>query len=330
MVLLSVEQLKTHFCMDAGVVRAVDGVSFTLGRGETLGLVGESGCGKSMLALSLLRLVSEPGRIVGGRILFQLTSVGEPVDLLKLSESQMRGVRGRRIAMVFQEPMTSLNPVYTIGDQIGEAIALHEDGSAARVRSRTAEMLKLVGMPEPERRAAEYPHQFSGGMRQRAMIAMALACRPELLIADEPTTALDVTIQAQILDLMKRLQQELRMAMILVSHDLGVVAEMAQRIIVMYAGRFVEEGSAEQIFREPMHPYTQGLLRSIPPLIRRAAGERFATIPGSVPDLARLPKGCAFADRCPRVQPRCRQEEVPEDPCNVGRLARCFYAGKQM
>ncbi len=329
MTLLSVKDLKTHFFTDAGVVRAVDGVSFDLERGAALGLVGESGCGKSMMSLSLMRLVPDPpGRIVSGGVMFQLTQSGGPIDLLKLSEKQMRTVRGKRLAMIFQEPMTSLNPVYTIGDQIAEAVSLHDGGSRASVKSRVIEMLSLVGMPTPERRMKDYPHQLSGGMRQRVMIAMALSCRPDILIADEPTTALDVTIQAQILDLIKRLQSELGMALILVTHDLGVVAETAKRVIVMYAGRFVEEGTVEQIFSEPMHPYTQGLLRAIPPLARKRLGERFSTIPGSVPNLARLPRGCAFADRCPKVQERCRREEVPADPCNVGRLARCFYAGR--
>jgi oligopeptide/dipeptide ABC transporter ATP-binding protein len=329
MTLLSVQQLKTHFFTDGGVVRAVDGVSFALGRGRTLGLVGESGCGKSVMSLSLMRLVPDPpGRIVSGSMHFQLTQSSGPVDLLKLTEAQMRRVRGKRLAMVFQEPMTSLNPVYTIGDQIGEAIRLHEGGSRERVRVRVVEMLHLVGIPSPEKRAKDYPHQLSGGMRQRAMIAMALSCKPDVLIADEPTTALDVTIQAQILDLLRKLQAELGMALLLVTHDLGVIAEMAQDVIVMYAGKFVEAGSVGDIFHNPMHPYTQGLLRAIPPLMRLQAGEKFSTIPGVVPDLSRLPRGCAFADRCPRAQERCRQEEIPEDPCNVGRLVRCLYAGK--
>jgi peptide/nickel transport system ATP-binding protein len=328
MTLLSVQNLKTYFFTDAGVVRAVDDVSFEIDRGQTLGLVGESGCGKSVMSLSLMRLVSDPpGKIVSGDIEFQLTATGGPVDLLKLTEPQMRRVRGKRLAMVFQEPMTSLNPVYTIGDQIGEAVALHEGGSKSQVRSRVIEMLGLVGIPSAAKRADDYPHQLSGGMRQRAMIAMALSCRPDILIADEPTTALDVTIQAQILDLIRKLQSELGMALILVTHDLGVIAEMAQRVIVMYAGKFVEEGSALDIFKRPMHPYTQGLLRAIPPLAKLEKGVRFNTIPGLVPDLSRLPKGCSFADRCPKAQDRCRQEEVPPDPCNVGRLVRCFYAG---
>ncbi len=330
MTLLSVHNLTTYFFTDAGTIKAVDDVSFSIERGETLGLVGESGCGKSVMSLSLLRLVPDPpGKIVSGEVNFQLTSSGGPVDLLKLTEPQMRKVRGKRLAMVFQEPMTSLNPVYTIGDQIGEAVALHEGGSKAAVKSRVVEMLRLVGIPEPARRAKDYPHQLSGGMRQRAMIAMALSCKPDVLIADEPTTALDVTIQAQILELMRKLQSELGMALILVTHDLGVVAEMADRVIVMYAGKFVEEGSVDEIFLSPLHPYTQGLLKAIPPLTKIEAGERFNTIPGLVPDLSNLPKGCAFADRCPKVQRRCREEEVPADPCGIGRLVRCFYATQE-
>ncbi|MBN1283550.1 MAG: ABC transporter ATP-binding protein [Proteobacteria bacterium] len=329
MVLLSVKDLRTHFFTDSGVVKAVDGVGFDLARGEALGFVGESGCGKSMLALSLLRLVPDPpGRIVSGSVMFQMTRAGGPVDLLRLSERQMRTVRGKRLAMVFQEPMTSLNPVYTVGDQIAEAVSLHEGGSRAAVQERVRQMLDLVGIAQPAQRMRDYPHQLSGGMRQRVMIAMALSCRPDILIADEPTTALDVTIQAQILDLIKRLQSELGMALMLVTHDLGVIAETAKRVIVMYAGRFVEEGTVEQIFAEPMHPYTQGLLAAIPPMARKREDERFATIPGTVPDLAELPVGCAFAERCPKAKERCRQEEVPEDPCNVGRLVRCFYAEK--
>ncbi len=327
MPLLSVEHLTTHLFTDSGVVRAVDGVSFSLDRGEALGIVGESGCGKSMTALSLMRLVPEPpGRIVGGRVLFQLTATGGPVDLLMLSNEQMRKVRGKRLAMIFQEPMTSLNPVFTIGDQIAEAIKLHEGGSRRQVQSRVVDMLSLVGIPTPAQRANDYPHQLSGGMRQRVMIAMALSCRPEILLADEPTTALDVTIQAQILDLLRRLQAEFGMSLVLVTHDLGVVAEVAQRVIVMYAGKIVEQGTVDQIFRQPLHPYTQGLLKAIPPLAKLPPGTRFATIPGTVPDLAHLPRGCAFADRCPKVRENCRENEVPDDPCNVGRLVRCFYA----
>lgn len=328
MPILNVKNLKTHFMTDDGIAKAVDGVSFSIERGETLGIVGESGCGKSMLSMSILRLIqSPPGKIVDGEVDFELKDGGGVRDLLKISESEMRKIRGRHIAMIFQEPMTALNPVYTIGDQIGEAVELHEGGGKGHVKERVVEMLKLVGIPAPERRAGDYPHQMSGGMRQRAMIAMALSCKPDLLIADEPTTALDVTVQAQILDLMRRLQRELGMAMILVTHDLGVIAEMARNVIVMYAGKFVEMGSVEDIFANPMHPYTRGLLKSVPPLIKPAAGTRLHTIPGLVPDLKKLPRGCAFADRCPKAQDICRRDEVPEDPCNIGRLVRCFFAG---
>lgn len=330
MSLLQVENLRTHFFTDAGIVKAVDGVSFSLARGETLGIVGESGCGKTVLALSLMRLVPHPpGRITGGAIRYQLTDVGSPVDLTKLTEAQMRTVRGKRIAMIFQEPMTSLNPVHTIGDQIGEAVRFHDGGSKAYVSERVIEMLGLVGIPDPARRMKDYPHQLSGGMRQRAMIAMALSCRPDILIADEPTTALDVTIQAQILDLMARLNEKLGMALILITHDLGVVAEMASKVIVMYAGQCVEEGTPMEVFRSPMHPYTQELLKSTPPLVRPPIGTKLPTIPGRVPDLKNLPSGCYFADRCPRSKDRCRSDPVPGDPCNVGRLVRCFYAEKQ-
>lgn len=328
MPLLSVNNLKTHFFTDFGVVKAVDGVSFSLNKGETLGLVGESGCGKSMLSLSLMRLIATPpGRIVDGTIDYQLTDIGGPVDLLKLSEAQMRKVRGKRLAMVFQEPMTSLNPVYTIGDQIGEAISLHEGGSKKEVRERAISMLKEVGIPTPEKRIDDYPHQLSGGQRQRAMIAMALSCKPDVLIADEPTTALDVTIQAQIIELLKKLQAERSMAIILVTHDLGVVAEMADRVIVMYAGQFVEVGTVDDIFHHPKHPYTRGLLNSIPKFSKEMRGKHLPTITGVVPNLARLPKGCYFADRCPKVNETCRKGPIADDPCKVGRLVRCLYVG---
>lgn len=327
MKLLEVENLKTHLFTDSGVVKAVDGVSFHLNRGETLGVVGESGCGKSMMALSLLRLVPDPpGRIVGGSIKYQMTNNGAPADLMKFNESQMQKVRGRHIAMVFQEPMTSLNPVYTIGNQIGEAVRLHEGVSGTKARERVTQMLKLVGIPSPEKRVKNYPHELSGGMRQRAMIAMALSCRPAILIADEPTTALDVTIQAQILELIKQLQSELSMSLILITHDLGVIAETADRVVVMYAGQFVESGTTDEIFGGPRHPYTQGLLHSISSLSKQGHEGRLPTIPGNVPELFNLPRGCYFADRCPKVKDRCRNEPVPEDPCNVGRLVRCFYA----
>ena len=328
MALLKVENLKTHFFTDAGVVKAVDGVTFSVDRGETLGLVGESGCGKTMVALSLLRLVPDPpGKIVGGKILYQLTQTGGPVDLLMLNSKQMRDVRGRRLAMIFQEPMTSLNPVFTIGNQIAEAIELHSGGSKSEVKAKTIEMLHLVGIPSPEKRISDYPHQLSGGMRQRVMIAMALSCRPDVLIADEPTTALDVTIQAQILELIAELQKRLGMAVILVTHDFGVIAEVTSRVIVMYAGKFVEEGPTVEMFQKPLHPYTQGLLRAIPPLKRAAKKARLSTIPGVVPDLINLPRGCAFQDRCPKVQPRCRIEEPALEEKEKGRTAKCFYPG---
>ena len=324
MPLLSVRNLRTHFFTDAGIVKAVDGVSFDLKRRETLCLVGESGSGKSVLALSLMRLVPDPpGRIVGGEIFF---GERDPIDLLTLPEKKMRGYRGKRIAMIFQEPMTSLSPVHTIGDQIGESLSLHEGLAGISLRARVIQMLDLVGIPDARRRAGDYPHQLSGGMRQRVMIAMALSCTPDILIADEPTTALDVTIQAQITQLMKELQRKFGMALILVTHDLGVVAEVADRVIVMYANQFVEGGSVQEIFSHPAHPYTQGLLASVIPKRRLERGEHFATIPGRVPDLAHLPKGCFFAKRCPKVADRCRNEVVPDDPCGVGRLVRCFFA----
>ena len=327
MLLLEVKNLQTQFHTDDGVVRAVDGVSFSLEPGRTLAIVGESGCGKTVTALSILRLIPEPpGKIVGGEVNFKLADSAGPVDLLKLSAPQMRGVRGNKIAMIFQEPMTSLDPVYRVGDQIGEAIELHEGGSRSAVRARTIEMLRLVGIPAPEERVDDYPHQLSGGMRQRVMIAIALSCRPSLLISDEPTTALDVTVQAQILDLISKLQSELGMAQILVTHDLGVVAEMADEVAVMYAGKVVEMGTADQIFDEPKHPYTQGLLRALPPLKRQPEGARLEAIPGTVPSLANLPRGCAFADRCPRVTDQCRVEAIGDDPCGVGRLVRCIHA----
>lgn len=326
MPLLSIKNLRTHLFTDAFVLRAVDNVSFSLGSGESIGIVGESGCGKTMMALSLMRLLpTPPAKIIGGQVLFQLTPVGGPADLLTLSENDMRSIRGRRISMVFQEPMTSLNPVRTIGDQISEAIEAHEKISELQLRYRSIEMLQKVGISSPQQKARSFPHQLSGGMRQRVMIAIALACRPDILIADEPTTALDVTVQADILEMLSQMQAELGMSMILVTHDLGVVANMTSKVLIMYAGKVVEQGSTAEVMDNPRHPYTQGLLRSIPPLKKMPQGARFETIPGSVPNLAKLPIGCAFADRCPKVGPRCRTEDVPDDPCNVGRLVRCFY-----
>jgi len=324
--LLAVESLGTWFYTRHGIVKAVDGVDFEVAAGETLAIVGESGCGKSMTALSLMRLVPEPpGRIVSGSV-----RLAER-DLLKLSEKEMRGVRGNEISMIFQEPMTSLNPVMTIGKQIGEALILHRDMDRRAAMKRAVEMLELVRIPEPQQRAREYPHQLSGGMRQRAMIAMALACNPKVLIADEPTTALDVTIQAQILELIVELQREFGTAVILITHDLGVVAETARRVIVMYAGRKVEEAEVGELFARPMHPYTLGLMASIPrlDLLRgedRADAGRLQEIPGIVPPLFDLPEGCAFAARCSRASEICRQERPSYQEKRPGHWAACWNA----
>jgi oligopeptide/dipeptide ABC transporter ATP-binding protein len=301
---LQVEELRTYFHTAAGSVRAVDGVSFSLERGATLGIVGESGCGKSVTCLSILRLVDPPGRVEPGSSIRLADR-----DLMGFSEVEMRGVRGNEISMVFQEPMTSLNPVWTIGDQIAEAVRLHRGVDRAAARERAAEMLGLVGIPNAEGRLDDYPHEFSGGMRQRAMIAMALACDPVVLLADEPTTALDVTIQAEILDLLADLQRRLGMAIVLVSHDLGVVAQIAHRVIVMYAGQVVEQGATASIFSRPRHPYTEGLLRSIPRLTGRTT--RLPTIAGSVPSARRWPSGCRFHPRCPHAWERCREAAPP-------------------
>ena len=319
--LLEVRDLRTHFFTDDGVVRAVDGVSFSVRAGETLALVGESGSGKSVTSLSILRLVPEPpGRIVGGEVIFK----GR--DLLKLPPAGIRRVRGKEISMVFQEPMTSLNPVFSCGEQIMEAIVLHDRVDRREARRRAVEMLGRVGIPSPEQRVDEYPHQMSGGMRQRVMIAMALACRPSLLIADEPTTALDVTIQAQILELLKRLQQELGMAVLLITHDLGVVAETADRVAVMYAGQVVEACDAADAFRRTRHPYTAGLLASLPRLGARR--EPLRVIPGSVPNPARFPLACRFHPRCPVAEERCRTADPPLADFDGGHLARCWRAGE--
>jgi oligopeptide/dipeptide ABC transporter ATP-binding protein len=304
--LLEIQDLHTQFFTDDGLARAVDGVSYSLAKGETVGVVGESGCGKSVTALSILRLIpNPPGRIVAGEILFEGT------NLLDLTPSEMRRIRGNDISMIFQEPMTSLNPVFTIGNQIAEAVRLHQGLSRKEALDKAVEMLTLVGIPVPERRVHEYPHQLSGGMRQRAMIAMALSCNPKVLIADEPTTALDVTIEAQILDLMRNLQHELGTAIIMITHDLGVVAEMARKVVVMYAGKVVEQAPVEQIFAEPNHPYTQGLLQSLPRVDKDATGQkhRLQEIPGIVPSLLNLPPGCKFASRCPKAMAICEEEE---------------------
>ena len=317
--LLRIENLQTHFFTDDGVVRAVDGVSYEIGPGETLAVVGESGSGKSVTALSILKLIpSPPGRIVGGRILFR----GR--DLVPAPAEEMRRIRGKEISMIFQEPMTSLNPVYTCGEQIIETIVLHEKVDRKEARARAIAMLKLVGIPLPEQRVDEYPHQMSGGMRQRVMIAMALACRPAILIADEPTTALDVTIQAQILELLKRLQAELGMAVLLITHDLGVVAETADRVAVMYAGQVVEYCESRAAFRRTLHPYTGGLLASLP----RLGGQRetLRVIPGTVPNPARFPPACRFHPRCPVVQDRCRLHDPPVLTFDGDHLSRCWRA----
>jgi oligopeptide/dipeptide ABC transporter ATP-binding protein len=315
--LVELRGLQTYFYTHEGVVKAVDGVSFHIEKGETLGVVGESGCGKSITALSILRLIPEPpGKIVGGDILFR----GE--SILKKTEAQMRDLRGNDIAMVFQEPMVSLNPVYTCGEQIAEAVELHQGLRKRLAYDKAAEMLRLVGVALPERRIREYPHQLSGGMRQRVMIAMALSCNPKLLIADEPTTALDVTIQAQILDLMRRLKEELDMAIMLITHDLGVIAEMAKRVVVMYAGRVVEEADVVSLFRKPLHPYTEGLLNSIPRLNRPKG--RLHVISGQVPNPVNLPQGCSFNPRCPYAKDICGERTPELADVGAGRLVSCW------
>ncbi len=323
--LLEVSDLGTWFYTRQGIVKAVDGVDFEVAAGETLAIVGESGCGKSMTALSLMRLIPDPpGRIVSGSIKL----AGR--DLLQISEEEMRDVRGNEISMIFQEPMTSLNPVMTIGKQISESLILHRDMDRKQAMKRAIEMLELVRIPEPAQRAKEYPHQLSGGMRQRAMIAMALACNPKVLIADEPTTALDVTIQAQILELIVELQREFSAAVILITHDLGVVAETAHRVIVMYAGRKVEEASVGELFARPLHPYTTGLMNSIPRLdLMRGqtdrSAERLQEIPGIVPPLFDLPTGCAFAPRCSKADDKCRAERPAYEEKQPGHWAACWH-----
>ena len=313
---LEIGDLRTWFHTRAGVGRAVDGLSFHLGRGETLGLVGESGCGKSVAALSVLRLVAPPGRIEGGRVRFR----GR--DLLGLPEEEMRGVRGNEIAMVFQEPMTSLNPVLTCGDQIAEALRRHRAVGRKEARERAVEMMSRVGIPAPEQRVDEYPHQLSGGMRQRVMIAMALSCAPDVLIADEPTTALDVTTQAQILDLLQRLQEEFHMAILLITHDLGVVAEVADRVAVMYAGRIVEAAETSRLFASPRHPYTRALLRSVPQL--HGPLHRLEVIRGRVPEATDFPDGCRFHPRCPLAEDRCRGRTPPLEEVAPGHGTACW------
>jgi peptide/nickel transport system ATP-binding protein len=324
---LEVENLQSCFYTRGGLVKAVDGVSFKLARGETLAIVGESGCGKSVTALSLMRLVNHPGRVVGGSVKL------DGVDLLGLDEAAMREIRGNHISMIFQEPMTSLNPVMTIGRQISEALILHQRMSQKAAAARAVEMLHLVNIPEARQRVREYPHQLSGGMRQRAMIAMALACNPKVLIADEPTSALDVTIQAQILELIAKLQRELGTAVILITHDLGVVAETAERVIVMYAGRKVEEAAVGELFARPLHPYTRGLMSSIPrlALMRREAGpavERLQEIPGIVPALSNLPPGCTFAPRCGFADDRCRAQYPAYEHKGAQHWAACWHSDR--
>jgi len=317
--LLEVKNLQTHFPTRAGLVKAVNGVSFYLDKGELLGLVGESGCGKSITALSVMRLISPPGKIVDGEIIF------DGKNLLKLSDEEMREIRGDDIAMIFQDPMTSLNPVYTVGEQIAEALRLHRKLSRKEAKRAAIEAMKEVAIPDPARRVDDYPHQLSGGMRQRVMIAMALACDPKLLIADEPTTALDVTIQAQILELLDELRRTRELAVLLITHDLGVVAEVADRVCVMYTGRIVEESTVEELFARPKHPYTEGLLRSVPKLTAEdvAKAERLETIEGVVPSPTNLPPGCHFAPRCTHRMPRCTEGDIPLYDLEGGVRVRC-------
>ena len=323
--ILKVEDLKTEFHTSEGILRAVDGVSFKVKKGQVLGLVGESGCGKTVTALSVMRLIPQPpGKIAAGRVFFN----GK--DLLALPESQMRPFRGKRLAMVFQEPMTSLNPVFTIGNQIGEMLRLHLKMSRSEAQDRTVELLNLVGIPAPEQRVKEYPHQLSGGMRQRVMIAMAISCNPDVIFADEPTTALDVTIQAQILALLEELRGRMGLALVLISHDLGVIAEVAHEVAIMYAGRIVESATTEELFSNPLHPYTQGLLASLPRFDHAGARrERLSAIPGSVPRLLELPRGCKFEPRCGFAFDRCR-EEPPLEELAPDHWVRCWWAKEKV
>ncbi len=316
--LLEIKNLKTRFFTQDGVVHAVNGISLYLNEGETLGLVGESGCGKSVSMLSVLRLIPQPpGKIVGGEVWF------EGKDLLKLSEDEIRKIRGNKIAMIFQDPMTSLNPVLTIGQQLGEPLMLHMGMSKKEAREESIRLLKMVGIPEAEKRIDDYPHQFSGGMRQRVMIAMALACNPKILIADEPTTALDVTIQAQIIDLVKRLRDEIGMAIIWITHDLGIIAGLAQRVNVMYAGFIIETAPVKKLYGDPRHPYTMGLLRSVPRL-DAPVREKLTPIEGLPPDLIELPPGCPFAPRCEYVIDRCLEENPPLEPVDTDHSVACW------
>ncbi|MBA7617310.1 Oligopeptide transport ATP-binding protein OppD [subsurface metagenome] len=325
-VILDIRNLKTFFYTYDGVAKAVDGISYRLSRGEPLGIVGESGCGKSVSALSILRLIPDPpGRIVEGQIFFKET------NLLELAYDRMREIRGNRISMIFQEPMTSLNPVFTVGNQIAEAFRLHQGLKRQEALEKSIDMLKLVNIPSPEKCVGQYPHELSGGMRQRAMIAMALACNPEILIADEPTTALDVTIQAQIIDLMLQLKEELGMAIILITHDLGIIAETVKRVIVMYAGKIIEEAPTRTIFKTPLHPYSQGLLQSMPRLGDkvRLGRVRLEEIPGVVPSLYELPAGCRFSTRCSHAMEICRKEEPDLEEIDQRHFCRCWLTHKE-
>jgi len=315
--LLEVKNLKTFFFTEEGVVKAVNDVSFEVGEGETLGLVGESGCGKSVTSLSIMKLIpNPPGKIISGQIFF------DGQDIVNISENEMHKIRGNKISMIFQEPMTALNPVFTVGHQISEVFTLHQNISKKEAKEKTIELLKIVGIPEPEKRFTQYPFELSGGMRQRVMIAMALTCNPKLLIADEPTTALDVTIQAQILELINEMQKKFNSAVILITHDLAVIAETVDYVAVMYAGVIVEKTEVKRLFKNPMHPYTIGLLNSIPILGQR--GKELQEIPGRVPNLIDLPKGCYFADRCNKRMPICSQQECELKEVEPGHFVRCF------
>lgn len=322
--LLEVTNLKTYFHTEEGVIKAVDDVSFDVRKGETLGVVGESGCGKSITSLSIMQLVPRPrGRIEGGHVYYYPKGSKHPIDIVSLDPHgpKMRSIRGNEIAMIFQEPMTSLNPVFTVGSQIVEAIRLHQKVDRQKARERAIEMLAHVGIPAAQQRVDEYPHQLSGGMRQRVMIAMALSCYPNFLIADEPTTALDVTIEAQILELLKDLQQKFGMSIMIITHDLGVISEMADRVIVMYTGKVVERASTDDLFYNPQHPYTRGLLKSIP---RIGSKDMLVPIEGSVPNLLHLPEGCHFASRCPEAAPVCTRKEPPTFQVGAEHFSKCW------
>ena len=320
-VVLAVEDLRTYFRVKEGLAKAVDGVSFQIHRGETLGLVGESGCGKTVSSLSILKLLEmPPAEFHSGKIVF------EDQNLLAISEQKMRRIRGKSISMIFQEPMTSLNPMLSIGFQVGEVLINHEHLTVRQARTRAIELLELVGIPSPKKRAAEYPHQLSGGMRQRVMIALALACDPKVLIADEPTTALDVTIQAQILELMIDLRENLGTSILLITHDLGVIAETAHRVAVMYAGKIVEEADVATIFKNPLHPYTRGLMKSVPRIDESGDTRRLAEVPGLVPNLYNLPTGCSFFERCPLGREKCRTDSSDLFAVDAGHSVRCWLA----